>query len=87
MAGPDVHLNGYRQIAENAGYDGAVVASRLFDQMNISFGFNAATDTYENLIAAGVIDPTKVVRTVLLDAASVGAFADHDQSRDQRTRR
>jgi len=55
--------------------------------MNISFGFNAATDTYENLIAAGVIDPTKVVRTVLLDAASVGAFADHDQSRDQRTRR
>ncbi len=63
-----------RQIAENAGHDGAVVAGRLLDRNDELFGFNAATDVYENLTAAGVIDPTKVVRTALQDAASVAGL-------------
>ncbi|MGI9377390.1 MAG: chaperonin GroEL [Tsuneonella suprasediminis] len=63
-----------RQIAENAGHDGAVVAGKLIDGNDESTGFNAATDTYENLVAAGVIDPTKVVRTALQDAASVAGL-------------
>ena len=48
-----------RQIAQNAGHDGAVVSGKLLDQNDTSFGFNASTDTYENLVAAGVIDPTR----------------------------
>ena len=63
-----------RQIAENAGFDGAVVAGKLFDQQDTNRGFNAATDTYEDLVKAGVIDPTKVVRTALQDAASVAGL-------------
>ncbi|MBO9519633.1 MAG: chaperonin GroEL [Porphyrobacter sp.] len=63
-----------RQIAENAGHDGAVVAGKLVEQSDEAFGFNAATDTYENLVNAGVIDPTKVVRTALQDAASVAGL-------------
>jgi chaperonin GroEL len=63
-----------RQIAENAGHDGAVVAGKLIDQKDEQFGFNAATDVYENLVKAGVIDPTKVVRTALQDAASVAGL-------------
>ena len=63
-----------RQIAQNAGHDGAVVSGKLLDQTDTSFGFNASTDTYENLVAAGVIDPTKVVRTALQNAASVAGL-------------
>jgi len=63
-----------RQIAQNAGHDGAVVSGKLLDQDDTSFGFNAATDTYENLVAAGVIDPTKVVRTALQNASSVAGL-------------
>ncbi len=63
-----------RQIAENAGQDGAVVAGKLIDASDESLGFNAATDTYEDLVKAGVIDPTKVVRTALQDAASVAGL-------------
>jgi chaperonin GroEL len=63
-----------KQIAENAGSDGAVVAGKLLDQSDEGIGFNAATDVYENLKAAGVIDPTKVVRTALQDAASVAGL-------------
>ncbi|QIG81473.1 chaperonin GroEL [Stakelama tenebrarum] len=63
-----------RQIAANAGHDGAVVSGKLLDQKDTSFGFNAATDTYENLVAAGVIDPTKVVRTALQNASSVAGL-------------
>ncbi|MBU2342228.1 MAG: chaperonin GroEL [Alphaproteobacteria bacterium] len=63
-----------RQIAENAGHDGAVVAGKLNDGKDESMGFNAQTDTYENLVTAGVIDPTKVVRTALQDAASVAGL-------------
>ncbi|GAA4214625.1 chaperonin GroEL [Sphingomonas endophytica] len=63
-----------RQIAQNAGHDGAVVSGKLLDGNDTSLGFNAATDTYENLVAAGVIDPTKVVRTALQNAASVAGL-------------
>ncbi|QUL37547.1 chaperonin GroEL [Erythrobacter sp. JK5] len=63
-----------RQIAENAGFDGAVVAGKLIDGKDESMGFNAATDVYEDLAKAGVIDPTKVVRTALQDAASVAGL-------------
>ena len=63
-----------RQISENAGHDGAVVAGKLMDGNDEALGFNAATDTYEDLAKAGVIDPTKVVRTALQDAASVAGL-------------
>lgn len=63
-----------RQIASNAGHDGAVVSGKLLDQTDTSFGFNASTDVYENLVSAGVIDPTKVVRTALQNAASVAGL-------------
>ncbi|MFL5234122.1 MAG: TCP-1/cpn60 chaperonin family protein, partial [Microvirga sp.] len=63
-----------RQIAENAGFDGAVVAGKLLDGNDEQLGFNAQTEVYENLAKAGVIDPTKVVRTALQDAASVAGL-------------
>jgi chaperonin GroEL len=63
-----------RQICENAGFDGAVISGKLLEQKDVDFGFNAQTEKYENLVKAGVIDPTKVVRTALQDAASVASL-------------
>jgi len=63
-----------RQIAQNAGHDGAVVAGKLLEQTNPNFGFNAQTEKYEDLVVSGVIDPTKVVRAALQDAASVAGL-------------
>src|SRR6266853_1442704 len=63
-----------RQIAENAGFDGAVVAGRLLDQKDVNFGFDAQKGEYVNMIKAGVIDPTKVVRTALQGAVSVAGL-------------
>ena len=63
-----------RQIAENAGHDGAVVSGKLLDGNDDNTGFNAQTDVYEDLVAAGVIDPTKVVRAALQDAASIAGL-------------
>jgi len=63
-----------RQIAENAGHDGAVVSGKLLDAKDDKLGFNAQTDVYEDLVKAGVIDPTKVVRAALQDAASVAGL-------------
>jgi chaperonin GroEL len=63
-----------RQIAENAGHDGAVVSGKLLEGKDPKTGFNAQTDVYEDLVKAGVIDPTKVVRTALQDAASVASL-------------
>lgn len=63
-----------RQIAENAGVDGAVVAGKLLEQDNTSFGFDAQTEEYTDLVAKGIIDPTKVVRTALQDAASIAGL-------------
>ena len=62
-----------RQIAQNAGLEGSVVANRVRESKG-NQGYNAATDTYEDLVAAGVIDPTKVVRTALQNAASVASL-------------
>jgi chaperonin GroEL len=63
-----------RQIATNAGFDGAVVSGNLLREGDQEQGFNASTDVYENLVKAGVIDPTKVVRIALQDAASVAGL-------------
>ena len=63
------------QIAENAGEDGEVVVARILENKNPNFGYNAATDEYVDMIKAGIIDPTKVARTALLNAASVSALA------------
>jgi len=63
-----------RQIAENAGHDGAVIAGKLLEGKNVNLGFNAQTDEYVDMIKAGIIDPTKVVRIALQDAASVAGL-------------
>jgi len=63
-----------RQIAQNAGHDGAVVAGRLIDGNDQNLGFNAQTEQYEDLVKSGVIDPTKVVRSALQDAASIAGL-------------
>jgi chaperonin GroEL len=63
-----------RQIAENAGTDGAVVAGRILDKGNANYGFDAQTGEYVDMVKAGIIDPTKVVRLALQDAASVAAL-------------
>ncbi|TPG46474.1 chaperonin GroEL [Roseomonas nepalensis] len=63
-----------RQIAENAGEDGAVVAGKVLENADYAFGYDAQTGTYTDLVAAGVIDPTKVVRAALQHAASVAGL-------------
>ncbi|MFV0333618.1 MAG: chaperonin GroEL, partial [Tropicimonas sp.] len=63
-----------RQIAENAGVDGSVVAGKIRESEDVSFGFNAQTEEYGDMHAFGVIDPAKVVRTALEDAASVASL-------------
>jgi chaperonin GroEL len=63
-----------RQIAENAGEDGAYIVGKLLETDDYNLGFNAATGAYEDLVKAGVIDPAKVVRTALQDAASVASL-------------
>jgi chaperonin GroEL len=63
-----------RQIAENAGVDGAVVVGKLIERHDIDFGFDAQSESYVNMFDAGIIDPTKVVRTALQDAASVAGL-------------
>jgi chaperonin GroEL len=63
-----------RQIAMNAGMDGAVVVQNVRSNKTKNWGYNAATETYEDLVKAGVIDPTKVVRTALQNAASVASL-------------
>ncbi|WP_439610214.1 chaperonin GroEL [Reyranella sp.] len=63
-----------RQIAENAGYDGAVVAGKMLEQKDTNFGFDAQKGDYVDMIKSGIIDPVKVVRTALQDAASVAGL-------------
>ena len=63
-----------RQIAENAGVDGAVVAGKITEAGEVGFGFNAQTEEYGDMIAMGIIDPAKVVRTALEDAGSVAGL-------------
>ena len=63
-----------RQIAANAGEDGAVIAGKVLDSDQYNWGFDAQTGTYLDMVKAGIIDPTKVVRTALQHAASVGGL-------------
>ncbi|MGC9970972.1 MAG: chaperonin GroEL [Bryobacteraceae bacterium] len=63
-----------RQIVGNAGFEGAIVAERVRTNENPNFGFNAETGVYEDLVVAGVIDPTKVTRTALQNASSIAAL-------------
>ncbi len=63
-----------RQIAENAGVEGSIVVQKVREAKDVNFGYNAETDTYEDLMKAGVIDPTKVARVALENATSVAAL-------------
>jgi chaperonin GroEL len=63
-----------RQIVVNSGTEGAIVVEKVRENPNQNFGYNAATDTYEDLVAAGVIDPTKVTRTALQNASSIASL-------------
>jgi chaperonin GroEL len=63
-----------RQIAENAGVDGSVVAGKVRESDDMTFGFNAQTEEYGDMFKFGVVDPAKVVRTALQDAASVAGL-------------
>ena len=63
-----------RQIAENAGEEGAIVLGKVLESKDQNFGYNALTAEYEDLVKAGVLDPTKVVRTALTNAGSIAAL-------------
>lgn len=63
-----------RQLAENSGFDGAVIAQKIKESKDTSFGFNAEKDEFEDLVKAGIVDPTKVVRAALENAASMAAL-------------
>ena len=84
-----------RQIAENAGEDGAVIAGKILDRDEYNWGFDAQTGEFKDLVKAGIVDPTKVVRTALQDAASVAGLlvtteamvAEKPEKKDLRCRR
>jgi len=63
-----------RQIIGNAGYEGAIVVEKVITNSNLNYGFNAASEEYQDLVVAGVIDPAKVTRTALQNAASVSGL-------------
>ncbi len=63
-----------RQIAENAGVEGSIVVGKVTDNKSNTFGFDAQTEAYVDMVQAGIVDPTKVVRTALQDAASVAGL-------------
>src|SRR4030081_368865 len=63
-----------RQIAENAGVEGSIVIGKILENKSETFGFDAQTEEYVDMVAKGIIDPAKVVRTALQDASSVGAL-------------
>ena len=63
-----------RQIVENAGVEGSVVVGRMLDQKDSNYGYNAQTNEYVDLVKSGIVDPVKVVRTALQDAASVAGL-------------
>ena len=63
-----------RWIAQNAGYEGSIVVQRVREAKSTNDGFNAQSEAYEDLVKAGVIDPTKVVRTALQNAGSIASL-------------
>ena len=60
-----------RQIVENSGVEGSIVVNKVMESRSESYGFDAQSETYVDMVTAGIIDPTKVVRTALQDASSV----------------
>ena len=74
-----------RQIAENAGVEGSIVVGKILENKSETFGFDAQTEEYVDMVAKGIIDPAKVVRTALQDAASVAGAAGDDRSHGRRT--
>jgi chaperonin GroEL len=81
-----------RQIVENGGWEGSIIVNKVKESKEQNFGFNAQTGEYEDLVKAGVIDPTKVARTALQNAASVASLmlttmamiADRPKDKDKR---
>ena len=67
-------LSPMRQIAENAGQDGAVISGKVLEKDDYNYGYDAQADEYKDMVKAGIIDPTKVVRTALQDAGSVAGL-------------
>ena len=63
-----------RQIVENAGVEGSIVVNKIHENKSQTYGFNAQTEEYVDMLAAGIVDPAKVVRTALQDAASVAGL-------------
>ena len=63
-----------RQIAENAGVEGSIVVGKVGENASLTYGFDAQTEKYVDMIEAGIVDPAKVVRTALQDAASVAGL-------------
>jgi len=63
-----------RQIVENAGVEGSIVVNTVMESKSESYGFDAQSEKYVDMVAAGIIDPTKVVRTALQDASSVAGL-------------
>src|SRR5262249_42791611 len=63
-----------RQIAENAGVEGSIVVSKVLESKSDAFGFDAQKEDYTDLVTSGIIDPTKVMRTAVQDAASVAGL-------------
>jgi chaperonin GroEL len=63
-----------RQIAENAGVEGSIVVGKIMDEKSETFGFNAQDEKYVDMVNAGIVDPAKVVRTALQDAASIAGL-------------
>lgn len=63
-----------RQIVENAGVEGSIVVAKVLESKSSTFGFDAQEEAYKDLVTAGIIDPTKVVRTALQDAASIAGL-------------
>ena len=63
-----------RQIADNAGVEGAVVVGKIVSENKANFGYDAQNEKYVDMVKAGIIDPVKVVRTALMDAASVAGL-------------
>ena len=63
-----------RQISENAGEDGAVISGKVLENTEYNYGFDAQTGEYKDMVAAGIIDPTKVVRSALQHAASIASL-------------
>jgi chaperonin GroEL len=76
-----------RQIAENSGVDGSIIVGKLQDSTDSAWGYDAQKGEFTDLIKAGIVDPTKVVRIALQDAASIRRPPDHDRGDDRREAR